>query len=61
MSKVTNAGLARIDIERSLQNLTITIHTSKPGVVIGRGGQGIETLRQAIRRLHMAKPSTTSR
>lgn len=55
MSKVTNAGLARIDIERSLQNLTITIHTSKPGVVIGRGGQGIETLRQAIRRLHMGQ------
>lgn len=55
ISKLTNAGLARIDIERSLQNLTITIHTSKPGVVIGRGGQGIETLRQAIRRLHMGQ------
>lgn len=55
LSKLTNAGLARIDIERSLQNLTVNIYTSKPGVVIGRGGQGIETLRQAIRRLHMGK------
>lgn len=55
MSKLTSAGLARIDIERSLQNVTVTIHTSKPGVVIGRGGQGIETLRQAIRRLHMGQ------
>ncbi|MEK7537668.1 MAG: 30S ribosomal protein S3 [Patescibacteria group bacterium] len=53
IGKLPNAGLARIDIERSLQNLTVTIHTSKPGVVIGRGGQGIESLRQAIRRLHM--------
>lgn len=53
IGKLLNAGLARIDIERSLQNLTVTIHTSKPGVVIGRGGQGIESLRQAIRRLHM--------
>lgn len=55
MGKLTNAGLALIEIERSLQNLTVTIHTSKPGVVIGRGGQGIEILRQAIRRLHMGK------
>lgn len=55
MGKLPSAGLARIDIERSLQNLTVTIHTSKPGVVIGRGGQGIETLRQAIRRLHMGQ------
>ncbi len=55
MSKLTSAGLARIEIERSLQNVTVTIHTSKPGVVIGRGGQGIETLRQDIRRLHMGQ------
>jgi small subunit ribosomal protein S3 len=53
--KLPNAGVAKIDIERSLQNVTVTIHTAKPGVVIGRGGQGIETLRQAIRRLHMGK------
>lgn len=53
--KLPNAGVSRIDIERSLQNLTVTIHTSKPGVVIGRGGQGIETLRQAIRRLLMGQ------
>lgn len=55
LGKLSNAGVAKIDIERSLQNLTVTIHTSKPGVVIGRGGQGIEILRQAIRRLHMGK------
>lgn len=54
-SKLTNAGLSRIDIERSVQNLTVTISTSKPGVVIGRGGAGIETLRQGIRRLHMGQ------
>ncbi len=54
-SKLPNAGLAGIDIERSLQNLTITVLTSKPGVVIGRGGQGIEALRQGIRRLHMGQ------
>ncbi len=55
MGKLANAGLARIEIERSLQNVTVTIHSSKPGVVIGRGGQGIEILRQDIRRLHMGR------
>ncbi len=53
--KLPSAGLAGIEIERSLQNLTVTIHTSKPGVVIGRGGQGIELLRQGIRRLLMGQ------
>lgn len=55
LKKLPSAGLAKIDIERSVQNLTVTIHTSKPGVVIGRGGQGIESLRQGIRRLLMGQ------
>lgn len=54
-SKLPNAGLAGIEIERSLQNLTVTVLTSKPGVVIGRGGQGIELLRQGIRKLLMGQ------
>lgn len=53
--KLPNAGLAGIEIERSLQNLTVNVHTSKPGVVIGRGGQGIESLRQGLRRLLMGQ------
>lgn len=53
--KLPSAGLAGVEIERSLQNLTVTIHTSKPGVVIGRGGAGIESLRQGIRRLLMGQ------
>lgn len=54
-SKLKNAGVASIDIERSFQNLTVTIHTSKPGVVIGRGGQGIEALRKGLNRLLMGQ------
>lgn len=53
--KLPTAGLAGVEIERSLQNLTITIHTAKPGVVIGRGGQGIESLKKGIRRLLMGQ------
>lgn len=42
------AGLARIDIERSPNLITVTIHTSKPGVVIGRGGSGAEELKTKL-------------
>ena len=45
------AGLARIDIERSPNLLTVTIHTSKPGVVIGRGGAGAEELKTKLSKL----------
>jgi small subunit ribosomal protein S3 len=42
---VGHAGIARIEIERAAQNITVTIHTAKPGVVIGRGGEAIKALR----------------
>ncbi len=42
------AGVARVDIERSPGQLTVTIHTSKPGVVIGRGGSGAEALKAIL-------------
>ena len=34
-----DAGISRVDIERSNRDVTITVHTSRPGIVIGRGGQ----------------------
>ncbi len=45
------AGVARVDIERSTNQLVITIHTSKPGVVIGRGGSGVEELKNILTKL----------
>ncbi len=46
-----NAGISRIQIERKANNLAVTIHTAKPGVVIGRGGRGVERLRQQLEKL----------
>ena len=43
-----DAGVARIDIERSVNQVTVTIHTAKPGVVIGKGGSKVEELRQTL-------------
>lgn len=45
------AGVARIDIERSPNLLVVTIHTSKPGVVIGRGGSGAEELKKILTKI----------
>lgn len=42
---VGHAGISRVDIERAAHNINITIHTAKPGVVIGRGGESIKALR----------------
>jgi len=45
---VGRAGISRIDIERAAHNINITIHTAKPGVVIGRGGESIKALRTKL-------------
>ena len=48
MKEVGHAGISRIDIERAAHNINITIHTAKPGVVIGRGGESIKDLRAKL-------------
>ncbi len=46
--KLYAAGVSRILISRKAQNTTITVVTAKPGIVVGRGGQGIDDLRQEV-------------
>ncbi|MBW6462719.1 MAG: 30S ribosomal protein S3 [Bacillota bacterium] len=43
-----SASVSRIEIERAANNLRINIHTAKPGMVIGRGGAGVEELRKKL-------------
>ena len=49
------AGIADIEIERAVNNLKITIYTGKPGMVIGRGGQGVEELKTKIEKIAPGK------
>ncbi|MCH7938491.1 MAG: 30S ribosomal protein S3 [Candidatus Marinimicrobia bacterium] len=49
--RLSNAGISRIEISRTAKKVTLTIHTSRPGIVIGRGGEEVERLRSEIRRL----------
>ncbi len=39
------AGIAKVEIERNANQITVTIHTARPGIVIGRGGQRVDELR----------------
>lgn len=50
-SRYPDAGIAHVNIERGSSDLTITMHTSRPGIVIGRGGQRIEELRRFLEEL----------
>ncbi|MBL7788572.1 MAG: 30S ribosomal protein S3 [Chitinophagales bacterium] len=49
--KIAKAGIAKVVIERTLKRVTVTIHTSKPGIVIGKGGQDVELLKKDLDKL----------
>ncbi len=42
------AGISRVEVERAANRVKLTIHTAKPGMVIGKGGTGVEALRQDL-------------
>jgi len=46
-----NAGISRIEIERTIKKITLTIHTSRPGYVIGRSGKDITQLEAELKKL----------
>ena len=46
--QLKDAAVSRIEIERSANQLTVTIHTAKPGIVIGRSGAKVEELRHLL-------------
>ena len=49
--RLPNAGISRVDIERTSKKLTVTINTSRPGIVIGKGGKDVDKLREEIKHL----------
>ena len=55
MKKIGLAGIARIEIERTPNRYKIFIKASRPGLIIGRGGKGIEDLNKAIEKTVNAK------
>ena len=50
-ARVNKGGIARIVIERTLKRVTVTIHTSRPGIIIGKGGQEVDRIREELKKL----------
>ena len=48
MSQVGRSGVSRVDIERFPNQLIVTIHTAKPGIIIGRKGAAVKLLRETL-------------
>lgn len=49
--RLANAAVSRITIERPAQNINITVHTARPGIVIGKKGEDIDRMRRDISRM----------
>ena len=54
-AKIKLAGIAKLEIERFQDKMTIIISTSRPGLIIGRGGEGIEKLEKELQKLLFEK------
>ena len=49
-ARMPRAGISKILIERMLKRVIITIHTSRPGIVIGKGGSEVDKLKEEIKK-----------
>lgn len=58
-TKLKEAGVEAVEIERGASTLTLTIRAAKPGLVIGRGGAGIEELKKSIKKKFLKKENLT--
>jgi small subunit ribosomal protein S3 len=50
-ARVQKGGLAKIVIERTLKRITVTIHTARPGIIIGKGGSEVDRIREELKKL----------
>jgi small subunit ribosomal protein S3 len=50
-ARLAKGGVAKIVIERTLKLITVTVHTARPGIVIGKGGQEVDKLKEEIKKL----------
>ena len=49
--KLFIAGISKVEIERAANRIKLSVHTAKPGMVIGKGGSGVEALRKDLEKL----------
>src|SRR5690242_18750659 len=50
-ARINKGGISKIVIERTLGKLIVTIHTSKPGIIIGKGGNEVDRIKEELKKL----------
>jgi small subunit ribosomal protein S3 len=50
-ARLSKAGVSKIIIERTLKLVTVTINTARPGIIIGKGGQEVDKLKEELKKL----------
>lgn len=50
-ARIPKGGISKVIIERTIKRITITIHTARPGVVIGKGGQEVDRIKEELKKL----------
>lgn len=55
MGRLKSAGINRVQIERSINKLAVIVNVSKPGIVIGRGGSGLEEIKKQLAKITLEK------
>ena len=50
-ARLRKASVAKVVIERTLKFVTVTIHTARPGVIIGKGGSEVDKLKEELKKL----------
>jgi small subunit ribosomal protein S3 len=49
--RISKGGIARVVIERTLNRITVTIHTSRPGIIIGKGGGEVDRIKEELKKI----------
>ena len=50
-ARLSKASISKIIIERTLKLITVTVHTARPGIIIGKGGQEVDKLKEELRKI----------
>ncbi len=51
LARIPKGGISKVIIERTLKRITLTVHTARPGVVIGKGGAEVDKLKEELKKL----------
>ncbi len=50
-ARIPKGGISKVIIERTIKRITITVHTARPGVVIGKGGQEVDRIKEELKKI----------